>query len=80
MDIRKRLKNKSFWVAMVAAVVPFIYQILGIFGVVAPISSSDVVKALGLAFNVLVAAGVLVDPTTPGIKDPAADDSEQGVE
>jgi phi LC3 family holin len=80
MNFKKRIRNKSFWVSMIAAIVPFIYQVLGICGVVAPVSSSDVVKALGLAFNVLVAAGVLVDPTTPGIKDPAADDSERGVE
>jgi phi LC3 family holin len=72
MDLKKRAKNKAFWVSLIAAIVPFIYQILGLFGVVAPISSSEVIKATGLVLNILVAAGVLIDPTTPGVKDKEA--------
>lgn len=72
MDLKKRAKNKAFWVSLIAAIVPFIYQILGLFGVVAPISSSEVIKATGLVLNILVAAGVLMDPTTPGVKDKEA--------
>lgn len=69
MDFKKRAKNKAFWVSLIAAVVPFIYQILGLIGVVAPISSSEVIKVAGIVLNLLVAAGVLMDPTTPGVKD-----------
>ena len=69
MNFKKRAKNKAFWVSLVAAVVPFVYQLLGLFGVVAPISSSEVIKVTGIILNLLVAAGVLMDPTTPGIKD-----------
>lgn len=72
MDLKKRAKNKAFWVSLIAAVVPFIYQILGLVGVVAPISSSEVIKATGIVLNLLVAAGVLIDPTTPGVKDKEA--------
>lgn len=72
MDLKKRAKNKAFWVSLVAAIVPFIYQILGLFGVVAPISSSEVIKVTGIVLNLLVAAGVLIDPTTPGVKDKEA--------
>lgn len=72
MDLKKRAKNKAFWVSLIAAIVPFIYQILGLFGVVAPISSSEVIKATGIVLNLLVAAGILIDPTTPGVKDKEA--------
>lgn len=72
MDLKKRAKNKAFWVSLIAAVVPFIYQILGLVGIVAPISSSEVIKATGIVLNLLVAAGVLMDPTTPGVKDKEA--------
>ena len=69
MNFKKRIRNKSFWVSMIAAIVPFIYQVLGICGVVAPVSSSDVVNVLGLVLNILAAGGILIDPTTPGITD-----------
>ena len=72
MDLKKRAKNKAFWVSLIAAVVPFVYQILGLIGVVAPISSSEVIKVTGIMLNLLVAAGVLMDPTTPGVKDKEA--------
>ena len=73
MDLKKRAKNKAFWVSLIAAIVPFIYQILGLFGVVAPISSSEVIKVTGIILNLLVAAGGLMDPTTPGVKDKEAE-------
>lgn len=73
MDLKKRAKNKAFWVSLIAAIVPFVYQILGLVGVVAPISSSEVIKVTGIVLNLLVAAGVLMDPTTPGVKDKEAE-------
>lgn len=73
MDLKKRAKNKAFWVSLIAAVVPFVYQILGLIGVVAPISSSEVIKVTGIVLNLLVATGILMDPTTPGVKDKEAE-------
>lgn len=69
MDIKKRLKNKTFIVTMAVAVIAFIYQILGIIGVVAPMSQDEVVSIVMVIVNLLVGLGILVDPTTGGITD-----------
>lgn len=69
MDIKKRLKNKTFLVTMAVAVIAFVYQILGIIGVVAPVSQDEVVSILMVVVNLLVGLGILVDPTTGGITD-----------
>ena len=66
-----RVMNRSTWAGIVAAVVACVYQVLGVLGVVPPISQEAVVQALGLVLNVLVAVGVVVDPTTEGVGDSA---------
>lgn len=64
-----RLKNKTTLIALLTAVVAFIYQTLGLFKIVPSISADDVLKVAGLAVNVLVLLGIVVDPTTKGITD-----------
>jgi phi LC3 family holin len=66
-----RFKNTATITALAAAIVAFVYQILGIVGVTAPISQDNIMQAVGLVINVLVALGILVDPTTDGIADSA---------
>lgn len=69
MDIKKRLKNKTFIVTMAVAIIAFIYQILAIFNVVPTVAQDQVTELVMLVVNILVGLGVLVDPTTPGITD-----------
>lgn len=69
MDWKARLKNKTFVVSMLAAIVAFIYQILGILGVTSPITQDDVTQVILIVVNLLAALGILVDPSTPGITD-----------
>ena len=64
-----RLKNKTTLIALLTAVVAFIYQTLGLFKIVPSISADDVLKVAGLAVNLLVLLGIVVDPTTKGITD-----------
>lgn len=64
-----RIKNKSVLAALIAAGVAFVYQSLAILGVVPPISEQQVVEWLGLILNLLVALGIVVDPSTAGIGD-----------
>lgn len=64
-----RFKNKPVLVALVAAVVAFIYQILGLFGVTPGISEDQITEIVGLLINILVMLGIVVDPTTKGISD-----------
>jgi phi LC3 family holin len=69
MNIKARLRNKTFIAAIISAVIACVYQILGVCGVVAPISQDGVIQAVGIILNILVGIGVLVDPTTKGISD-----------
>lgn len=64
-----RLQNKATLTALVALLVAFIFELLGIFGVVPPISQDQVMQLVTLLITILAALGVVVDPTTDGIKD-----------
>lgn len=64
-----RLQNKATLAALIATVVAFVYQVLGIFGVVPAISQDMVISSVGIVLNLLVGIGVVVDPTTAGFKD-----------
>lgn len=64
-----RLKNKATLTALIAAVLAFGYQVAGIFGVVPPVAQDALAQAAMLLVNILVALGVVVDPTTQGVGD-----------
>ena len=64
-----RLKNKTWLLAFAGAIVAFVYQILGMLGVVAPIAEDNVTQVIGLLVNLLVALGIVQDPTTAGMSD-----------
>lgn len=64
-----RLQNKATLVTLIALCVTFVYQILGLFGVVPTVSQDEVINTIGLLINILVVLGVVVDPTTDGISD-----------
>ena len=54
---------------MVCAVIAFVYQLLGLCGVVPAINEETVVQLVGMVANILVGLGILIDPTTKGIED-----------
>lgn len=64
-----RFKNKAFVVSFVTVVVTFVYQILSLLGITPALSESMVMNLITTVINALVMLGVLVDPTTKGIKD-----------
>lgn len=64
-----RLKNKTTLLALFGVVITFIYQMLSIVGVTVPISEDSVSQLIALLVNILVAVGVVIDPTTEGISD-----------
>lgn len=64
-----RLQNKATIAALIATIVAFVYQVLGILGVVPAISQDTIITGAGIVLNILVGVGVLVDPTTAGIND-----------
>lgn len=66
---KARFKNKTFVITFITLLVAFIFQILGLFGVVPSISEESIVNILTIGVNVLATLGVLVDPTTDGVSD-----------
>lgn len=66
-----RLKNKSFWLALIPAVLLLIQVVAAVFGFELDLGDLgnrilDVVNAL---FAVLAILGVVTDPTTEGVGD-----------
>lgn len=64
-----RLQNKTTLTTLILAIIAFVYQDLGIFGIVPGIDQNTMVNTCGLIINLLVAVGIVVDPTTAGISD-----------
>lgn len=64
-----RLQNKATLTTIILAIVAFIYQTLGLFGVVPSISQDTIINLVGLVINLLVGFGIVVDPTTSGVSD-----------
>lgn len=69
LNLKVRLRNKTFVISMLSVVVAFVYQVLGLLGIVASISQDKVINILMFIINILAGFGVLVDPTTDGFKD-----------
>ena len=63
MDIKSRLRNKTF----VLSVIGFIVLLLKTFTKYELPSNFDVIVTTGL--SILTALGILIDPSTPGIND-----------
>ena len=64
-----RFKNKTWLVTFLLAVLAFVYQILGMFDVVPPVTQDMVTQLIAAVINILVAVGVVIDPTTSGASD-----------
>ena len=64
-----RLKKKSFWVAIVSAVALFVNNITGAFGFDYSANIEQGVSIITSALTLLAGLGIIVDPTTKGIKD-----------
>lgn len=66
-----RLQNKTTLAALAATVLAFVYQLCGIFGIVSPVSQDSLLQLVAIVLNILVALGVITDPTTSGVSDSA---------
>ncbi len=64
-----RLQNKATLIALVTAVIAFVYQALGIADIVPAISESQIVECTGMLINILAMLGIVTDPTTAGVSD-----------
>lgn len=66
-----RLQNKVTLVSLVVCVITFVYTVLGIFGIVPSVSQDTTTNIVLTFIDILVAVGVVVDPTTYGVGDSA---------
>lgn len=72
MDWKTRIKNKAFWIALIPAVIVLIQVVGNIFGLdLSNITSlsQQLIDVVNAVFVVLSILGVVIDPTTKGIKD-----------
>lgn len=69
LNLKIRLKNKTFIITMMTTIIAFVYQMLAQFEIVPKITQDQTIQVLMLIVNILAGLGILVDPTTNGVKD-----------
>ena len=69
LNLKIRLKNKTFIVTMMTTVIAFVYQMLAQFEIVPKVTQGQTLQVVMLVVNILAGLGILVDPTTDGVKD-----------
>ncbi|KZL88729.1 phage holin [Clostridium magnum] len=63
MDIKKRLQNKAFWLA-VAALVALMGKTFNLFTI-----PDNYDELINMILGLLTMLGIVIDPTTPGVSD-----------
>ncbi len=66
-----RIQNKTTLMALIVAVVGGVYGVLNALGITPVIAQGTLMAAISAVVAVLVALGIVVDPTTQGIGDSA---------
>lgn len=69
LNLKIRLKNKTFIITMMTTIIAFVYQLLAQFEIVPKITQDQTIQVLMLVVNILAGLGILVDPTTDGVRD-----------
>lgn len=66
-----RIKNKSFWIALIPAVLLLIQVVTAVFGITLDLGDlgNKLLAVVNAVFGVLTILGIVVDPTTSGITD-----------
>lgn len=68
-----RLKNKTFWLSLIPALLLLVQVVLAVFGVELDLGDlgNRLLSVVNAAFAVLTILGVVTDPTTEGVSDSA---------
>lgn len=66
-----RIKNKSFWMAIIPAVLLLVQVVAAVFGFTLDLGDlgNKLLDVVNAVFSVLVILGIVTDPTTQGIGD-----------
>lgn len=68
-----RIKNKTFWIALIPAVLLLIQVIAAVFGYTLDLGymGNNLLEVVNALFAVLAILGIVTDPTTKGVSDSA---------
>ena len=72
MDWKTRIRSKAFWITLIPAVIVLIQVVGNVFGLdLSNLTglSQQLIDVVNAVFVVLSILGVVIDPTTRGIKD-----------
>lgn len=66
-----RIKNKTFWLALIPAVLLLIQVVAAVFGFTLDLGDlgDKLIAVVNALFTVLVILGIVTDPTTEGVGD-----------
>lgn len=64
-----RFRNKTFLASLLALVVAFAFDLLGLLGTAPAVTEDAAMNAIDAVLTVLGMLGVLIDPTTAGVGD-----------
>lgn len=66
-----RVKNKTFWLALIPAVLLLIQVVASVFGFTLDLGDlgDKLIAVVNALFTVLVILGIITDPTTDGVGD-----------
>lgn len=70
---RVRMKNKTFWISLIPAVLLLVQVVAAVFGITLDLGElgNKLLAVVNALFAVLVILGVVNDPTTAGLEDSA---------
>lgn len=71
LNLKVRLKNKTFWLTFIPAVLLLIQVVAAVFGYTLDLGDlgDKLLAVVNAVFMVLAILGVVVDPTTQGVGD-----------
>ena len=69
INLKVRLRNKTFWVSIIFILTSIVYIFLGFFGIVPKVSQNDIINVLLLVVDAFALFGSFTDPTTSGASD-----------
>ena len=64
-----RLRNRAWLTTLAATVAAFVFDMLNLLGIAPGIGEDVIMGLLSALLTLLAAVGVVMDPTTPGMKD-----------
>lgn len=64
-----RLRNKVWLTSFAAAAAAFAYEVMQLLGFTPKVEMETVLQGVSALLTLLTALGVVMDPTTPGVKD-----------